>query len=211
MKLRRVVLFVTLAGIVQSRFQAQSSKAIQDVVSATGAQQLVPSKTLEFKPVESDADFPLPPATIGYPHCESDGALVLDVLDVESLNKAAVNAASRKPLSPVNYRLITIRGKKIQTVSSSAISDLNDLTVWDVFPADSGLFFLVRGSKEQPGERGRESRRPGYRGALTATTLPASILTGCTRGPPRFRLSAISRIPGIAMCPTWQSFPTAIF
>jgi hypothetical protein len=87
--------------------------------------------------------------------------LVLDALDVESLNKAAVNAASRKPLSPVNYTLIIIRGKKIQTVSSSAISDLNDVTVWDVFPADSGLFFLVRGSKEQPGERGRGKSQAG--------------------------------------------------
>lgn len=161
MKLRRVFLFVTLAGIVQSRFQAQSSKALQDVVSAAGAQQFVPSKTLDFKPVESDPDFPLPPTTTGYPHCESDGALVLDALDVESLNTAAVNAASRKPLSPVNYTSITIRGKRIQTVSSSAISDLNDLTVWDVFPADSGLFFLVRGSKEQPGERGRGKSQAG--------------------------------------------------
>lgn len=161
MRLRCIVLFVSLTGIIPSGCRAQTNTATHDVASATGGQQFVPSKTLDFEPVASDVDFPLPPVTTGYPHCESDGALVLDALDVESLNKAARDAASRRPLSPVSYTLITIRGKKVQTVSSAAISDLNDVTVWDVFPADSGLFFLVRGSKEQPGERGRGKSQAG--------------------------------------------------
>jgi hypothetical protein len=119
------------------------------------SQQSVPTKTIEFKAVESDSNFSLPPVTNGLPHCNSDGALVLDAMDAGSLNKRAEDAAARKPLTAVQYTLITIRGRTIQTVSSSAISDLNDLFVLDVFPADSGLYFLVRGSKEHAGERGR--------------------------------------------------------
>jgi hypothetical protein len=52
---------------------------------------------------------------------------------------------------PEKHTLVAIRGKKSQTYSPSAISDLHDITVFGFYPSESMVGFLVRGTKEMPG------------------------------------------------------------
>jgi hypothetical protein len=49
---------------------------------------------------------------------------------------------------------MVVHGKKTQTISPTVISDLTSFHELDIFPADSGIYFLLQGSKEQRGERG---------------------------------------------------------
>jgi hypothetical protein len=99
----------------------------------------VPTRILEFKPVESDSTLTISPVTTFPLHCTSDGALFLDMLNVEDLHK---------------HTVISIRDKKTQTYSPTAIPDLHDIHVFDFFPSDSAVSFLVRASKEPPGAQG---------------------------------------------------------
>lgn len=117
--------------------------------SAQAQLPLLPTKTLTFEAVESDPNFALPAITTDYPHCLSDGSLVLHTVDWEAVRKAP------KGTIPKYNRIVTIiQGKRIQAISSTSISDLTDFEIRDIFPADSGIYFLVVGSKEQPGQRG---------------------------------------------------------
>jgi hypothetical protein len=136
-------------GILAARCGAQSSGAVQQIFTEDGKQQFVPARTVEFKAVETDPTFALPSTTENYPHCLADGSMVLESVDWEALKKTP------KGKFPKYNDIVTIvRGKKIQTILSAGISDLTDFNVLDIFPADSGVYFLLQGTKEQPGERG---------------------------------------------------------
>ena len=123
--------------------------AAQEIGAAAGSQQLVPSKILDFEPAETDPNLTLPAIMNAYPHCLSDGSLVVHTTDWE-----AENRAPKGTIPKYDYTVTIVRGKKTQSISSTGISDLTDFTVRDVFPADSGIYLLVQGTKEKPGERG---------------------------------------------------------
>jgi len=139
--------FGCVLGILATRAQAQSVGAVQQIATADGKQQLIPSKVVEFRAVETD--FPLPAITTDYPHCLSDGAIVLQSVDWEALKKTP-----KGQFPKYNDIVSIVRSKKAQTIFSSNISDLTDFNVADIFPADSGVYLLLQGSKERPGERG---------------------------------------------------------
>jgi hypothetical protein len=121
----------------------------QTIRTGDGTQQFVPSRNVEFKAVETDLGFSLPSTTVSYPHCLSDGSLVLQTFDWEALKKTP------KGKFPKYNQIVTIvQGKKTQTILSASITDLTDFNVLDTFPADSGVYFLLQGTKEQPGELG---------------------------------------------------------
>ena len=86
----------------------------------------------------------------GLPALPSDGSLVLHSIDWETVMKTP------KGKFPKYNEIVTIvRGKKTKTILSTSISDLTEFNNgFDIFPADSGIYFLVQGSREQPGERG---------------------------------------------------------
>ncbi len=128
---------------------AQISGGVQQVAIEDGKQELVPAKVVEFKPVETDPGFELPAITTDYPHCLSDGSLVIRSVDWQTLKNKPKGAFPK-----YNDFALVVQGKNSQTVQSAKISDLTDFNVTDMFPADAGIYFLVQGSKEQPGERG---------------------------------------------------------
>lgn len=119
-----------------------------------GTQEFIPSKNVEFKAVESDPNFNLPAIQEEFPHCLSDGSLVLRTVDWEKVNRTP------KGQFPRYDQIVTVvQGKKAQTILSARINDLTDFQIADVFPAESGIYFLLDGTKEQPGERG-EGKSP---------------------------------------------------
>jgi hypothetical protein len=129
---------------------AQTPNDLQQIATEDGKQEMIPIKAVEFKAVETDPGFTLPAASVDYPHCLSDGSLVLHDIDWEAVMKTPKGKFPR-----YNEIVTVIRGKKTQKISSASISDLTDFNNgFDIFPADSGIYFLVQGSKEQPGERG---------------------------------------------------------
>ena len=135
-------------GIVATCARAQTAGAAQQIATGDG-QQLIPSRGVEFKAVETDPTFALPSTQTDYPHCLSNGSLVLQSVDWEAVNKTP------KGKFPKYNDIVTIvQGKKTQTILSTSISDLTDFNVLDIFPADSGIYFLLQGTKEQPGEKG---------------------------------------------------------
>jgi hypothetical protein len=135
-------------GVVAMFAEAQDG-VTQAIRTVEGTPQFVPSRNVEFKAVETDPTFSLPSTTENYPHCFSDGSLVLQSVDWEALKKTP------KGKFPKYNDIVTIvQGKKTQTISSTSIADLTDFNVLDIFPADSGVYFLLQGTKEQPGERG---------------------------------------------------------
>jgi hypothetical protein len=142
--------FTAVLGIATTCARAQTLGAVQQVATEDGKQELVQSKIVEFKAVETDPSFALPAATVDYPHCLSDGSLVVHTVDWQSVMKTP------KGKFPKYNEIVTIvRGKKTQTILSTSISDLTDFNNgFDIFPSDSGVYFLLQGSKEQPGERG---------------------------------------------------------
>ncbi len=137
-----------ILGVVPVCVQAQVGAA-QQVALADGGQQVIPLRGVEFKTVETDPKFSLPATTTDYPHCLSDGALVLQTIDWDALKRTP-----KGKFPKYNDIVMILRDKKTQTILSASISDLTDFNVTDMFPADSGVYFLLQGSKEQPGERG---------------------------------------------------------
>jgi hypothetical protein len=99
----------------------------------------VPVRTLEFEAVETGPSIDVSPVTSFPVHCDSDGSLFLDMLDPKDLGK---------------HTVISIHGKVTKTYSPSGISDLHDVRLLDFFPSESGVVFLVRGSRELPGQGG---------------------------------------------------------
>jgi len=145
-----ILAFGCTLGVLATCAGAQSSSAIQQITTEDGKQEMIPTRVVEFKAVETDPDFALPAASVDYPHCLSDGSLVLHSIDWETVMKTP------KGKFPKYNEIVTIvRGKKTKTILSTSISDLTEFNNgFDIFPADSGIYFLVQGSREQPGERG---------------------------------------------------------
>lgn len=140
-----VVLFIT-AAFAQSR----TAEAPQEVAMENGTHEFLPSKVVDFEPGETDPSFALPAITNDYPHCLSDGSLVLRSTDWD-----AVRSTPKGKIPKYNEIVTIVRGKKTQTILSAGISDLTDvLLVADAFPTDTGVYFLLEGTKEQPGQPG---------------------------------------------------------
>lgn len=140
-----VVLF-TAAAFAQSR----TAKAPQEVAMENGTHEFVPSRVVDFESVETDPSFALPAITNDYPHCLSDGSLVLRSTDWD-----AVKNTPKGKIPKYNEIVTVVRAKKTQTILSAGISDLTDvLLVADTFPTDAGVYFLLEGTKEQPGQPG---------------------------------------------------------
>src|ERR1700752_2028519 len=72
--------------------QSQTLAGVQQVPTEDGKQQLVPSRMVEFKPVETDPALSLPAATVEHPHCLSDGSLVLRSIDWDTVKKTPKGA-----------------------------------------------------------------------------------------------------------------------
>jgi len=143
-------------GVMAIWARAQTPGAVQQAVAEYGKQELIPSKVMEFKAVETDPNFTLPATAVDYPHCLSDGSLVLRSIDWEAVNKTP-----KGQFPKYNENVMIVRGKKTQTILSTSISDLTDFNIADIFPGDSGIYFLLQGSKEQPGERGAHKSPAG--------------------------------------------------
>ena len=142
--------FACVLGVLTAYARAQTAAAVQQIATDDGKQQLVPSRNVEFKAVETDPTFSLPSSSIEYPHCLSDGSLVLRTVDWQ-----AVNRTPKGQFPKYNDSVILVRGKKMQTILSTSISDLTDINfILDVFPADSGIYFLLQATKDPRGERG---------------------------------------------------------
>lgn len=121
----------------------------QEIHTTDGATEFVPSKNVEFKTVDSDPNFMMPATQVEYPHCLSDGSLVLHTIDWKAVN------STPKGQFPRYNQIVTIaKGNTEQTILSTGVNDLTDYQIADVFPADSGIYFLLQGTKEQAGERG---------------------------------------------------------
>ena len=135
-------------GLLTLRAEAQGGMT-QAIRTGDGTQQFVPTRNVEFKAVETDPGFSMPSTTVDHPHCLADGSLVLQTFDWEALKKTP------KGKFPKYNQIVTmVQGKKTQTILSASITDLTDFNVLDTFPADSGVYFLLQGTKEQPGEVG---------------------------------------------------------
>jgi hypothetical protein len=129
---------------------AQTSGAVKQIATEEGKQELIASRVVEFKAVETDPSFALPATTVDYPHCLSDGSLV-----VQTVDWATVMKAPKGTIPKYNEIVTIVRGKKTRTILSTSILDLTDINViLDTFPADSGIYLLLQGTKDQPGERG---------------------------------------------------------
>jgi len=70
--------------------------------------------------------------------CTADGSLFLDELDPKNIKQ---------------HTVVSVHGRDTKAFSVSAISDLNDIFVMNVFPSEDTVGFLVRASKEKPGPR----------------------------------------------------------
>src|SRR5271165_1862243 len=84
---RWVCAFGPVLGILAISARAQTSSAVQQIATEDGKQGLIPTRAAEFKAVEVDPGFALPAATVDYPHCLSDGSLVLRSIDWDALKK----------------------------------------------------------------------------------------------------------------------------
>lgn len=148
--LKSVCAFGLIIGCLAACAKAQTAGAVQPVATEDGKKELVPAKVVDFKALDAGPGFSLPSATVDYPHCLSDGSLVVHTVDWEALKNRP------KGQFPKYNQIVTIvRGKKTQTILSTSISDLTDFdNGFDIFPTESGVYFLLKGSKEQPGERG---------------------------------------------------------
>jgi hypothetical protein len=136
-------------GILATCAQGQTQGGVQQIATEDGKQELIPLKVVEFKALDSDPAFSFPSTTVNYPHCLSDGSLVLQSIDWE-----AVKNTPKGKFPKYNDMVTITRDKKTQTISSTNISDLTDFNVLDFFATDSGVYFLLQGTKEKPGERG---------------------------------------------------------
>jgi len=141
--------FGCVLGILAACAGAQTTGTAQQISTDDRKQQLIPSRAVEFKAVETDPSFTLPSASTDYPHCLSDGSLVLQAIDWEGLKNRP------KGQFPKYNHIVTIaQDKKTRTILSTSITGVTDSETLDIFPADSGIYMLFWGSKEPAGERG---------------------------------------------------------
>src|SRR5271168_2141595 len=118
--------FGCVFGVMTICAWAQTSGAVQQVVTEDGKQESIPSRVVEFKAVETDPNLMLPATAVDYPHCLSDGSLVLRSIDWEAVNKTP-----KGQFPKYNENVMIVRGKKTQTILSTSISDLTDFNIAD--------------------------------------------------------------------------------
>ena len=172
--------------------QAQTSGAVQQIATDDGKQQLIPTRVVEFKVIETDPSFSLPSSSVDYPHCLSDGSLVVHTIDW-----ATVMKAPKGTIPKYNEVVTIVRGKKTQTILSTSISDLTDVNaVLDIFPADSGIYLLLQGTKDQPGERGPGKSPAGIPAASYNYYVARFDLDGTYRGLTELELGCDLSQPG---------------
>ena len=128
---RRVCFVGCVFGSLAMCAEAQIAGTAQQIATADGKEQIIPSRAVEFKAVESDPAFMLPPTTVDFPHCLSDGSLVLQSVDWDALKKLTKGKFPR-----YDYVVTLEHGQKSQTILSKNISDLTDFNILDVFPAE---------------------------------------------------------------------------
>ena len=180
---------------------ARGSAQQKGTDSAT--QQLIPSKVVEFKAVETDSNFTMPSTTIDYPHCLSGGALVLRSVDWDALKKAP------KGTFPKYNEIVTIiRHKTATTLKSTNISDLTDFNVTDIFPTDSGVYFLLQGTKEKPGERGPGTSPAGIPWRAYRNFVARFDLDGTYRGVTELGVKCDFSRPGQCELSHFAVFPS---
>ncbi len=143
-------LWASVFNILFAGAQAQALAAIQESASGNDGQLPVPARNVEFKATETVSDFNLPFGTIDYPHCLTDGSIVLRWVDWDAMQKKLKEGT----LSKYDDIVTIVRGKQARTILSTNISDLTDFYVHDIFPTDSGVYFLLAGTKEKPEESG---------------------------------------------------------
>ncbi|HET7103557.1 MAG TPA: hypothetical protein VFI20_05680 [Terracidiphilus sp.] len=140
------VVLGTLAGTAR----AQTPGAFQQIRTGDGNQEQIPVRLVQFEPVKTSPGFSLPAATVDYPHCLSDGSLVVHTIDWATIMKAP-----RGTIPKYNQIVSIVHDGKTQTIVSTGISDLTDFNNgFDIFPSDSGIYFLVQGTRDHPGRRG---------------------------------------------------------
>jgi hypothetical protein len=123
-------------GFAQAQSPATQETAVRPIAEP---QPEMPTRTLNFEPQETDPALAVSNVTSLPFQCTSDGTLFLNSVNPKDL---------REPT------LISIRGKKSQTYRISAIGDLHDIFQIDTYPSDSNVGFLIRASKELPGQPG---------------------------------------------------------
>jgi hypothetical protein len=129
--------FVLAAGLAQTTAKPAASNAADSGLAERNAPTDFPVRTLEFKALDSPANQAVSSVMTFPPECTSDGSLFLDMLDQKDLKQ---------------HTVLSIHGKDTKTYQVSAISGLNDITVFSFFPSDDTVGFLVRASKEKPGQ-----------------------------------------------------------
>jgi hypothetical protein len=117
----------------QSQHPSNSTSVKKTQPLETQTQSDIPTRSLNF--TKGD---PLPGVTaaplISLPiHCTSDGSLLLDMLN---------------PLKPNEHTFTRIHSNESRTYSFNSIKQLKDVQFWDVFPSNSEISFLIKGTKE---------------------------------------------------------------
>lgn len=183
---------VCVLGISGTCAWAQSSGAVKQLATEDGKQELIPSKVVEFKAVETDPDFALPATQADYPHCLSDGSLVVHTTDWKTAMKAP-----KRTIPKFNEIVTIVRGKKTKTILSTSISDLTDINlILDIFPADSGIYLLLQGTKDQPGERGHGKSPAGIPWTSYRNYVARFDLDGAYKGATELPVSCDLSQPG---------------
>jgi hypothetical protein len=136
--LRLTWTFLLIAIAAPAFSQAPTPAAKPAPQKALAQADEIPERTLKFSPVDSDSTVALSPVT-SVPQCDDDGYLFLDMRDPKNLKMHSV---------------VAFNGKKSQTYLPASIPDLHDVFIEDFYPSDAEVAFLVRGSKDTPGEPG---------------------------------------------------------
>jgi len=153
------LLAVSIFAALSSYALAQTAGAVQSVDVGNGVHEIIPTKTVDFEPVKSDQSFELPNTRVDQMQCLSDDSLAMHTIDWKT-----VNATPKGQIPKYNQVVTIVRGTKMQSILSTSITDLTDFdNGFDVFATDSGIYFLLQGSKDQPqhGQRSRDQSPAG--------------------------------------------------
>lgn len=171
--------------------QSQADAGIQAVDVGNGMRELVPSRIVDFEAVESEPNLSLPSTTVDYPHCLSDGALVLISIDWDAVKKTP-----KGKIPKYNEIVTVVQGKTAKAILSASISDLTDFDVSDIFPSDSGIYLLLRGTKDKPGEGGPHKSPSGVPFSSYHNYVSRFDLDGTYRGATELSINCDISRPG---------------
>lgn len=138
---------------------AQAPAADQTVDVGNGVHEFIPSKAVDFEAVKTDPGFALPSGWVEPLQCLADGSIAMHTVDWKSV----INTPKGQ-FPKYNQIVAIVRGTKTQTILSTSISDLTDFNNdFDIFATDSGIYFLLQATKDQPqpGPRSRDRSPAG--------------------------------------------------